>query len=162
LYNPSEISIGNHVRIDDFCVLSAGKGGIEIHDYIHIGVYSSLIGSGRITLKSFANISSKVAIYSSNDDYSGEFLTNPMVPSEFTNVTHLDVSIANHVIIGCGSVIMPGVTIGIGAAVGAMSFIKSDIPEFHMVAGNPSKFIKNRKRDLLEFENRIRQDIKSL
>ncbi|MBT3210423.1 MAG: acyltransferase, partial [Planctomycetaceae bacterium] len=39
IYNPGQISIGNHVRIDDFCVLSAGEGGIEIGDYVHIAVY---------------------------------------------------------------------------------------------------------------------------
>ena len=34
IYNPSKIKIGNNVRIDDYCVLSAGAGGIEIGDYV--------------------------------------------------------------------------------------------------------------------------------
>ena len=68
----AKISIGNNVRIDDFCVLSAGSGGIEIGNYIHIAVYMSLIGAGKITLCDFSGISSRVAIYSSNDDYSGK------------------------------------------------------------------------------------------
>lgn len=162
LYNTSEISIGNNVRIDDFCVLSAGVGGIEINDFVHIGVYSSLIGSGKITVKSFANISSKVAIYSSNDDYSGAFMTNPMVPSCCTNVLHLDVIIDRHVIVGSGSVIMPGVNIREGAAVGALSFVKYDIPSFQIYAGNPAKFIKNRKKDLLHLEQSIKHNFNSL
>jgi galactoside O-acetyltransferase len=70
-YGASRISLGNNVRIDDFCVLSAGAGGISIGDHVHIAVYSSLIGAGRITLSDFCNISSRVAIYSSSDDYSG-------------------------------------------------------------------------------------------
>lgn len=51
-----------------------------IGNYIHIAVYSSLIGSGRITLMDYSNISSRVSIYSSNDDYSGNYMSNPMVP----------------------------------------------------------------------------------
>ena len=56
-YNCKNIKIGNNVRIDDFCVLSAGIGGIEIGNYIHIAVYSSLIGAGKIVLNDFCNIS---------------------------------------------------------------------------------------------------------
>lgn len=92
-YNCSNISLGNNVRIDDFCVLSAGEGGIVVGDYVHIAVYTSLIGSAHIKLSDFCNLSSRVAIHSSNDDYSGTAMTNPMVPSKYTNVIHADVHI---------------------------------------------------------------------
>ncbi|MND30357.1 dTDP-4-amino-4,6-dideoxy-D-glucose acyltransferase [compost metagenome] len=151
-YGASRIKIGNHVRVDDFCVLSAGEGGIEIGSYIHIAVYSSLIGAGKITLADFVNISSKVAIYSSNDDYSGEYMTNPMVPAEYTNVTHADVTLAKHVIIGSGSVVLPGVNLHEGAAVGSLSMIIKDCEAFGVYIGVPAKKIKNRKRELLGFE----------
>lgn len=110
-YNCGNISIGNNVRIDDFCVVSAGVGGIKIGSYIHIAVYSSLIGAGKITLGDFANISSRVSIYSSNDDYSGAYMTNPMVPEGLTNVEHADVMIGKHVIVGSGTVVLPGVVL---------------------------------------------------
>jgi dTDP-4-amino-4,6-dideoxy-D-glucose acyltransferase len=152
VYNPGNISIGSDVRIDDFCVLSAGEGGIEIGNFVHIAAYSSLIGAGRITLSSFSNLSSRVSIYSSNDDYTGEFMTNPMVPTEFTNVRKANVHIAKHVIIGCGSVVLPGVTLELGAAVGALSLVNCDCEEFGIYAGSPVRFIKQRKRDLLEVE----------
>ena len=80
LYGVSRISIGDNSRIDDFCVLSAGDGGISIGRYVHIAVFSTLIGKGRIELNDYANLSSRVAIYSSNDDYSGELMSNPTVP----------------------------------------------------------------------------------
>ena len=152
-YNCKNIKIGNNVRIDDFCVLSAGIGGIEIGNYIHIAVYTSLIGAGKILLKDFCNISSKVAIYSSNDDYSGQFMTNPTVPSRYTNVMSVDVIIGKHVIIGSGSVILPGVTLEIGVAVGALSLVNKNCSEFGVYIGAPAKRIKERKRDLLDLEN---------
>lgn len=151
-YNCAQISIGNHVRIDDFCVLSAGNGGILIGNYIHIGIYSSLIGAGRITLSDFSNVSSKVAIYSSNDDYSGAYMTNPTVPQKYTGVTHGDVWIGKHAIIGCGSIVLPSVTIEDGVAIGALSLVKKNCTEFGIYMGNPAVHIKNRKRDLLLLE----------
>lgn len=159
-YNCNNIKIGNNVRIDDFCVLSAGIGGIEIGNYIHIAVYSSLIGAGKIVLKDFCNISSKVAIYSSNDDYSGQFMTNPMVPSQYTNVTSSDVIIGKHVIVGSGSVILPGVTLERGVAIGALSLVNKNCTEFSVYMGTPAKKIKERKRDLLELEKQFLNSIK--
>jgi galactoside O-acetyltransferase len=62
-----------------------------------------------------------VAIFSSNDDYSGNYLTNPMVPSAFTNVLHGDVILKKHVIVGSGSVILPNLTIEEGVSIGALT-----------------------------------------
>ena len=151
-YGESRIALGNNVRIDDFCVLSAGSGGISVGDHVHIAVYSSLIGVGRITLSNFCNISSRVAIYSSNDDYSGATLTNPTVPGKYTGVTDADVLLGKHVIVGSGSVILPGVTLEEGVAVGALSLVNKRCDAFGIYAGNPARRIKERKRDLLDLE----------
>jgi dTDP-4-amino-4,6-dideoxy-D-glucose acyltransferase len=112
-YNCKNISIGSNTRIDDFSVLSAGDGGIEIGEYVHLAIGTSLIGAGKIFVQDFAGLSSRVSVYSSNDDYSGQFLTNPTVPSRYTNVMSSDVIIGKHVIVGSGSVILPGVTLEI-------------------------------------------------
>ncbi|AJQ99761.1 Galactoside O-acetyltransferase [Enterobacteriaceae bacterium bta3-1] len=154
-YGASRIHIGNHVRIDDFCVLSAGAGGINIGNYIHIAVYSSLIGAGKIVLHDYANISSRVSIYSSNDDYSGDFMTNPMVPIELTNVTHKPVTVGMHTIIGAGSIILPGVTTGVGVAIGALSLIKENCDPFSVYAGRPAKKIKSRNKKMLELQKNL-------
>lgn len=148
IYGAQHIKIGNNVRIDDFCVLSAGEGGIEIGNCVHIAVFSLLIGAGNITISDFAGISSRVSIYSSNDDYSGRFLTNPTVPAEYTNVTHADVYLGKHVIIGSGCVVLPGVTLYEGVAVGALSLVSKDCEAFKVYSGIPAKALKNRKRDL--------------
>jgi len=154
-YGANRIALGNNVRIDDFCVLSAGVGGILIGDYVHIAVGSSLIGAGNITMSDFSGLASHVAIYSSSDDYSGSTLTNPTVPSEYTNVTHADVFLGKHVIVGSGSVILPGITLEEGVAVGALSLVQKQCKAFGIYAGNPARRIKERKRDLLELERQF-------
>lgn len=154
-YGAGRISIGNNTRIDDFCVLSAGEGGIFIGDHVHIAVYSSLIGAGNIKISDFCNISSRVSIYSSNDDYSGGAMTNPTLPKEYTNVTHADVFLDKHVIVGSGSIILPNVTLAEGVAVGALSLVNRNCEAFGVYAGNPAQRIKERKRDLLELEKHV-------
>ena len=153
IYNCANISLGNNVRIDDFCVLSAGEGGINIGNYVHIAVYSSLIGVGKITLSDFCNISSRVAIYSSSDDFSGNWMTNPMVSSEYTNVVHADVSIGRHAIIGTGSVVLPDVIIEDGVAVGALSLVKKRCETFGVYVGTPARKVAERNQDLLQLEH---------
>ena len=47
--------------------------------------------------------------------------------------------------IGAHSVVMPNVTVGVNAVVGAMSFVNKDVPDNAVVMGVPAK-IKERKR----------------
>lgn len=159
VYGAKNISIGNHVRIDDFCVLSAGVGGITLGNYIHMGVYSAILGGGAVTLEDFVNISSRVSIYSSNDDYSGASMTNPMVPARYTSIQLADVRLCKHVIVGSGSVILPGITIGEGCAVGALSMLNQDCKPFGIYTGVPARRIKERKKDLLELEQQFQQEL---
>lgn len=154
-YNCKAIHLGSNVRVDDFCVLSAGLGGISLGSHIHMGVFSSLIGAGKIALADFCNISSRVAIYSSNDDYSGAAMTNPTLPPAYTNVYSADVTIGRHVIIGAGSIVLPGVNLADGVAVGAMSLVKNDCLSFGIYAGIPAKKIGERHRELLEVEKKF-------
>ncbi len=154
-YNTSNIKIGSNVRIDDFAILSAGEGGIEMGNYIHIACYSSLIGKGKIVLGDFANISSRVSIYSSNDDYSGTTMTNPMIPNVYKQVIHGDVIIERHVIVGSGSVILPNVVLYEGVAIGALSLVKDSCNSWKIYTGNPARYLKDRSRKLLQFEAKL-------
>ena len=154
-YGLSRIALASNIRIDDFCVLSAGAGGIIIGNHVHIAVGASLIGAGKITLCDFAGISSRASIYSSNDDYSGVAMTGPTLPNEFTNVRHADVFVGKHVVVGSGSVILPGTTLEEGVAIGALSLVHKRCEAFGIYAGNPARRIKERKRDLLELEKRF-------
>ena len=61
IHNPENISIGDYSRIDDFCILSAGEGGISIGRNVHIAVYVSLIGKENIHIDDFAGISSRTS-----------------------------------------------------------------------------------------------------
>lgn len=154
-YGRSRISIDSNSRIDDFCVLSAGEGGIAIGRHVHIGVMSSLIGQGRIELGDFSTISGRVSIYSSSDDLSGAVMISPTVPAEFTNVDHRPVRLGRHVAVAVGAVILPGSDIGEGASVGPLSLVRGSLLPFHAYIGVPARRVRERKRDMLDLETRL-------
>lgn len=153
LYGVENISIGSNVRIDDFCILSAGMGGIFIGNYVHVAAFSLLIGRSCIRLFDFSNVSSRVSIYSSSDDYSGLSMTNPMIPDEYKFVNHADVFIGRHAIIGSGSVVLPGVRVGDGVAIGALSLVNRDCDELGIYAGVPIRRIGDRRREFMSLEH---------
>jgi acetyltransferase-like isoleucine patch superfamily enzyme len=144
IYNAKNIIIGNNVRIDDFCILSAGVGNITIGSYVHIACYTSLIGKGSIIMEDFSVLSSKVAVYSSTDDFSGEFMVSPMCDSNHSKVKSKTVYIGKHTVVGTGSVILPGACIREGVALGAMTLLKTDTKEYSIYVGNPARYLRQR------------------
>lgn len=151
------ISLGNHVRIDGYCTLvAAGAGFIELGSYIHIGCYCLLSGSDGIQIADFSTLSHGVKLFSRSDDYSGNALTNPMIPSQYLNVEHGKIDVGRHVIVGAGSVILPNVTINEGSAIGALSLVKRNIPSWSIYSGVPARRIKDRSQKLLELEAKFR------
>lgn len=150
IYGASHISLGNNVRIDDFCVLS---GDISFGNNIHLAAYSALYGGeAGISIDDYANISSRVCIYAISDDYSGDSMTNPTIPEKYKKVQKESVRIGKHVIIGSGCTILPGVELKEGSAIGAMSLCKKSTDCWGIYAGIPAKMIKSRKKDLLQME----------
>ena len=155
IYNPAMISIGDYTRIDDFCILSAGEGGIHIGKYVHIACYCSLIGNSPIILHDFSGLSSRVAVYSSTDDFSGEAMPHPTIPKKFRKVISKPIVLNKHVLVGTGSIILPGVNLGEGAAVGALSLVDKNCDPFWIYIGIPAKKLKKRKRNLLQLEKEL-------
>lgn len=149
------ISLGDNVRIDGGTVLAASSGYIRIGSYVHIGGMSFLAGAGGIEMRDFSGLSQGVRIYSASDDYSGQSLTNPTVPREFLNVKMAPVSLGRHVIVGSGSVILPGCNIGEGSSVGALSLVNKSLDEWGVYFGTPCKRMKARSKNLLEAEERL-------
>jgi len=149
IYNPEKIIIGNNVRIDDFSILS---GSIMLGNHIHIAAFCGLWGSGGIILDDFCGLSSRVSIYSTSDSYNGDSLANPTIYEHYRNVKQGTVHLKKHVLIGASTVVLPGVSIPTGCAIGACSLINKNIDEWGIYAGIPVKRINERKKDILHLE----------
>lgn len=152
IYRPEMIEIGDNVRIDDFCILSAGDGGIKIGNHVHIACFVSMIGKGRIELEDFAQVGSKSIIMSSSDDFNGGYMVGPCVPDEYRNVNNDPVTLKMGAVLGAMVIVLPGVTIGVNAAVGAMSLVRYDLDGHKLYAGNPLRTLRDRPEKLEDSE----------
>lgn len=138
IYGIENISIGDNVRIDPYVSIVA-TGPVSIGSFIHIGSYCSLIGAEGIIMEDFSGLSQGVKIYTRSDDYSGHNLTNPTVPNKYLGLKKGSVELKRHVIIGASCVILPGVIIGEGSSVGALSLVTESLPKWGIYSGIPAK-----------------------
>lgn len=153
IYNPEQIEIGDYSRIDDLCVIS---GSVRIGAYCHITPMCLVAGGlPGIVLSDFCTLAYGVKIFAQSDDYSGETLTNSLIPKKFKNEIFKSVSLGRHVIVGAGSVILPGVDIAEGCSVGAMTLVNKSTQPWGIYVGNPARRMKDRKQDLLELERQF-------
>lgn len=153
IYGASNMTIGNHVRIDDFCILS---GNIILGNYVHISAYTALYGKGGIEIGNYCGCSPRSTIFSQTDDFSGEFMIGPMIPEELTNVKTGKVTLEDYAQLGANTVVLPGVTLKEGAVTGSMSLVTNSLEEWTINVGIPCKKLKNRstKAKLLSKEIR--------
>ena len=155
IYGIENITIGDNVRIDDFAII-IGTGLVEIGSYVHIPNFCYIGATYGVTLEDFTTLAPGVMIFTLSDDYLGNKLTNPTVPREYTGGKAGKVTLRRHVIIGAGSVILPGSTVGEGSSVGALSLVNKDLKPWGVYAGIPAKWIKDRKKDMLLLEKRLK------
>ncbi|MGY8640249.1 MAG: acyltransferase [Verrucomicrobiales bacterium] len=158
IYSPHLIEIGDSSRIDDFVVLSP-SGGLKIGKHVHIACFCSVIGKGPVTLGHYSGLSGRVSIYSSTDDYSGKHMTNPTVPDSYTEVRSGPVDVGEHVIIGAGSIVLPNVKMGLGAAVFAQSLVIRNCKPFTIYGGSPAKKIRERNNDILKHAENFESEV---
>jgi len=146
-YGAEHISIGDNVRIDDFCVLS---GTITIGSHIHISTYVALYGANGIVLEDYTGISPRGTIFSAVDDFSGDFLIGPNHDKKLTNVTGGTVTLRRYSQLGAGTIVFPNVEIKEGTVTGALSLVTKSTEPWSVYAGIPAKKIKERKKGLLK------------
>jgi len=162
-FGPEHISLGNRVRIDCFGLMSAGPAGITIGSNVHIAAGCYLFGAdAAITMDDFSCLSSVVTLHASSDDFVEGHMTNPTVHLQFRKVKSAPIRLERHALIGSHSVVLPGVTLGYGAAVGACSLVRKTVPSLAVAQGNPCRLLpRRRNRELLdELERKYLESLK--
>ncbi len=116
---------------------------IWIGDNVHIGPHAMLDGVGGVTIGNGVIIAPKVTIYSRSHNFNYSLAAllydNIMICGE--------VKIGDYVWIGANTIILPGVSIGCGAVIGAGAVVSKDIPDYAVAVGNPAKVIKFRNKE---------------
>lgn len=135
------------------CMFDVGTGGrVSVGDYslLH-GVW--LVCDSGITIGDHALISWNVVLMdtyrvSRNVQERRSALERLAVSRERRldgNVEARPITIGNNVWIGFDACVLPGVTIGDGAVVGARSVITGDVDAYTVVAGNPARTVRRLK-----------------
>lgn len=148
VFGREHISIGDNVIIDDFVFIYA-TAPIFIGSYVHIASFSSITGGGVVVLEDFSGLSSGVRITSGSEDFLGGGLTNPTVPEKYRKVYRSFVHVGRHVIIGANAVVLPGVTLGEGSAVGSGAVVNKSLEPWGVYVGSPARRIKTRPSELI-------------
>lgn len=145
VYGAGNISIGNNVRIDDFCILS---GDITIGSYVHMGAGSFLFGKFGIEIGNFSGISPKCVIYSAIDDFSGEFLISPMTKPKHNNLVKGPVRLGSFVQLGGDTIVFPNVHLPEGVATGARTLVRKSLDPWFIYVGQECRKLRARKKTM--------------
>jgi dTDP-4-amino-4,6-dideoxy-D-glucose acyltransferase len=146
---PHLVSLGNHVAIDTGFYITTRA---EIGDYVHIAPYVTVIGGADAFFKvgNFSGISAGCRIVCATDAYLGEGLTSCIIPDQYRDrVINEPVIIDDFAAIGTNVVIMPGVTIGEGCAIGACALVTADTEPWTVYVGIPARPIKIRPKETM-------------
>ena len=123
---------------------------IYFGNHCEVKMNCTFLDSGRITIGDHASIAPNVQIYTAYHpcharDRFGEAKAHGSF--EFCKTLAAPVTIGNHVWIGGGVIILPGVTIGDNVVIGAGSVVTKDIPSDSVAYGNPCRVVKKNVPD---------------
>lgn len=149
LIKPEVISVGDYSQIDDFTWILGGQG-MEIGRRVHISAFSSIAGGGKCCIEDYASVAIGCRIITGTDDFTGQYLINPCVPSEYRNVTRSFVRVCRFATLATNVIVTPGVTIGEGALVLAGSMVAKDLGDWGIYIGSPPKRIAERDSELIQ------------
>jgi dTDP-4-amino-4,6-dideoxy-D-glucose acyltransferase len=145
--NPSEVHLGNNVRIDPFTLITTA---LEVGDNVQICSHVVLGGgkAHKITIGDWCFIGYGSKLFCASEDYSGEF--GPV--NEFwgnNKIFRGDITFENYSGVASDVMVMPGVTIPEGCTVGAKSFIytKNILEPWNVYLGNPLTLHKARNKE---------------
>ena len=142
---PERVTVGDWSIVDDFTYVSCG---LTVGQYTHIGAGGVLIGGeAHIRIGHFVNIAPGCRLMAASNDFTGGGLVGPAIPPEYADHSIVaDIEIADHVLLGTGTVVLPGVKIPEGVATGAMTLITPHTPlkPWTLYVGTPARPLQPR------------------
>jgi acetyltransferase-like isoleucine patch superfamily enzyme len=117
---PSHIIIGRRTAINECNNIRAAGGDIRIGSYCQIAQFCTLVATNHTT------------------ETTHYILDAPL------DLSKASITVEDDVWIGANSIILPGVTIGRGAVIGAGSVVTKDVAPYAICAGNPARVVRMR------------------
>jgi acetyltransferase-like isoleucine patch superfamily enzyme len=136
-------NIGSDTTIWQFCVVLKGaKIGSSCNINAQVFIENHVVIGDRVTIKSGVQLWDGVEI--ENDVFVGPNVTftNDLRPRSKQYLSeYRKTLLKNGCSVGANSTILPGITIGIYAMVGAGSVVTKNVPNYALVYGNPARIV---------------------
>lgn len=140
VFHPETVSLGANVYVGHYAILKGyHHNEMRIGDRTWIGQQCFLHSAGGITIGKSVGIGPGVKILTSVHSEAGR--ASPILSSPIATAP---VVVEDDADLGINSVILPGVTVGRGAIVGAGAVVTHDVPAYAVVAGVPAKVLRLR------------------
>ena len=137
-------AIGEGTRIWQFCVVLGGaKIGTNCNICAQVFIENDVVVGDNVTIKNGVQLWDGSRI--ENNVFIGPNVTftNDLFPrSKVYTAKFIRTIVKSGASIGANATILPGVTIGEGAMVGAGSVVTKDVPASAVVIGNPAKIVR--------------------
>ena len=113
-------------KLTEYNWMVQNKDGLKLGYKTDIGAFTYINAKNGVVIEDFVQVGSHCSLYSMStiDNKEGQ------------------ITLKKNCKIGSHSLIMPGVTIGENAVIGAFSFVNRDVPDNVVAAGVPIKIIK--------------------
>jgi acetyltransferase-like isoleucine patch superfamily enzyme len=136
-------NIGEGTRVWQFCVvLAEATIGGDCNICSHCFIENDVVIGDRVTVKCGVQIWDGITIEDDvfigpNATFTNDFVPRSrQIPREFARTT-----LKKSASIGANATILPGLTIGEAALVGAGSVVTKDVPAFAVVVGSPARLV---------------------
>ncbi len=140
VWHPEMIRLGENVYVGHGAMLKGYyKGELCVGDDTWLGQGVFLHSAGGITIGARVGVGPFVKMLTSHHGEAGRGVAILDSPLEFAPVV-----VRDDCDIGVGAILLPGVTVGRGAQVGAGAVVTRDVPPYAVVAGNPARVLRMR------------------
>lgn len=129
-------SVGADLKINE--IFKGFNENVHIGDNVNFNG-GKIIGKGELRIGRYFHSGQDVTFITENHNYDN----GDAIPYDSKRIKKL-IKIKDFVWLGHGVIVLPGITIGEGAVVGAGSVVTKDVPDYAVVGGNPAKVLKYR------------------
>lgn len=147
LSDVKSVNIGEGTNIWQFCVIfPKAIIGTNCNICANVLVENDVVVGNNVTIKSGVQLWDGIELEDDVFIGSNTTFTNDLYPrSKNKEWQMLRTIVKKGASIGANSTILPGITIGENAMIGAGSVVTKDVPANELWVGNPAKFVRNIK-----------------
>jgi len=142
---PEVIELDDYCRIRDFVFIWPGIG-VRIGKYTDMQPHSVIWGGGEIVIGDYVSVAPGTVLLTAVYSHTEGLRMVDGLPEGNTHALYGKIVIENDVYVGANSTLMPNITVGEGAIIGAGSFVNKDVERWGIYVGSPARKIGKRPK----------------